>query len=109
MHKSIDAQVLKVQYEHQDQQDSRGPINAKRERPIFVAFNDVKEARPSSSKRPTFEQREPKEYPILPPFPCDTEKAATPSEQWVDQVIRLAYVVRFLSIDDQKWKLLPLL
>lgn len=40
-----------------------------------TALNNAKEAKPSGPKRSTFERRESKEYPILPPFPCGVKSA----------------------------------
>lgn len=84
----------------------RGPINtrpsqtpvaqpASRKRPIIIAFNNDRGVELSSLKRPTFEEREPKEYPILPPFLWGTKKAAELLDQWVkDQVTHVAHTAR---------------
>lgn len=49
---------------------SQAPIGrlAPKKRLIFVALDEAKKVRPFDSKRSAFGKREPKEYPILPPF-----------------------------------------
>lgn len=54
---------------------------ASKKRPILVSLNYAKKARPSGRKRVILEKREPKEYPVSPPFLCSAKKAATLLEQ----------------------------
>lgn len=64
-----------------------------KKRSVCVALNNAKEAGVLGSKRPILEKRKPKEYLVLPLFPCSAKKAATLLEQCVrDQVICLSYM-----------------
>lgn len=48
-------------------------------------------------------KRELEEYPVLPPFPRDTKKAASLLKGWARyQVVRLPFVELFLSPTNQK-------
>lgn len=46
-----------------------------RKRPIVATLKEGKGSRPSSSKRPSFDKKEPRQFPILPLFPCGAKKA----------------------------------
>lgn len=64
-----------------------------RKRPIVVAINIDRGAKPFNPKRPSFKKIETKGYHVLPPFLYGVKKAMTLLEQWIkDQVIRMPLI-----------------
>lgn len=57
----------------------------------------------SSSKKASYDRKETKAVPVLPPFPCRAKKAVTLLEEWVkDRIIRLLDVEFLSSFSNQK-------
>lgn len=69
---------------------------------IVATFNKDRRARPSRSKRLALNKRELKEYPVLPPLPCDVKKDATLVEYLVKELVHIFFIDRFPSPVNQK-------
>lgn len=68
---------------------------------MVLTFKKLKRAKPSKSKKLAYGRRETKQYPVLPPLPCNVKKSTALLEKWVkDRVINLHEVEYLLSLVD---------
>lgn len=71
--------------------------------PMAVTLKKSRGINTSSSKKPTYDRKEPRQYPILSPFPCGAKKAVALLEQWIIYgVVCLLEVECLPSLADQK-------
>lgn len=76
---------------------------ASRKRTMITTLEKGKEAKPSNLKKPVYGRKEPRQFPVLPTFPCAVKKATILLEEWVkEQVIHLIEVNYISSLKAQK-------
>lgn len=74
-----------------------------KKRSIVAILEKDKGTKASTSKKPAYDMRKTRQYPVLPPFLCAVKKAAALLEQWVKyQVINLPKVEYPPSLAYQK-------
>lgn len=91
---------FKVHCGRQTQPQSHSSTNAKKKANI-VALNNDGRARPSNSKRSSFDRKESKENLVLPPF-VGCKKLVALLDQWVKYQLICLPLDHFSSIIDQK-------
>lgn len=74
-----------------------------RRRPIIATREKEKVDVPLSSKRPSFNKKEAKQFSILPVLSCGMKNATTLLQQWIkDAIIHLSYIEQLPSQAYQK-------
>lgn len=70
---------------------------------MITTLEKGKEAKPSNLKKPVYGRKEPRQFLVLPTFPCAVKKATILLEEWVkEQVIHLIEVNYISSLKAQK-------